>query len=763
MSKSNPPMNTPLRTPEASRRMGLLSLLALGLLSMVPLAQAQSNGNPPERIAYQGFLTDNTGTPLATNGTRNFNLTLKICDAATAGNTLWAETQTATVDRGNVSLMLGEGAILSPYGHSLVGVFATNATASDRYLEITIRGIGASGADVTMTPRLRWVTAPYAFVSTYANNLANASGSNVLVTGSTALTANANLNVYGNIGIGTAASGNKLQIYGGLIYCDQPDGTDNTGIGGVMAGSDFWRIHGAGTSNDGALYIDTGDDANEPIVFRQSSGNPMTSYTPYERMRIAANGYLGIGTTSPNAPLQVGAKGNNDPSANGLYVYNPNNSANQYAIIAARVAGSSGGSPYFSMDVAGVNGWSMGIDNADGQKFKIKNSWTFGSNDRLTIGTDGNAYFSGNVVSATGFFGPNAAWNYLKDTSGTHQPWYLRHSDGNDYLNFGSNGGNLYIRRNNDSANVMALTSGGNVGIGNTNPGEKLTVTGNGWFNGAYIGTGISTGFYYDGNGSLALRAGGATYFQNTAGANTWMFINSGGNVGIGTLDPQQKLHVNSWIRSDGGFQVIKNGSEARFTVRESVSGSNNGGATISVYNSLNNGGWRDAVYDGDSNWDFYSDRRLKKDISGAEPMLDNLMQVEFVRYHWNEDSSTNKLKLGVIAQQLQPLFPLMVKTGIEPNSKEERLTVSYTEFATVACRSIQELKLRMDAELSAKEAKIKSLEAKVARLAELERKSAKLEQMENKMAAMEQILSRLSEQSTRPRSTQAALHLNDN
>lgn len=761
MSKSNPPMNTPLRTPEPSRRMGLLSLLALGLLSLAPLAQAQSNGNPPERIAYQGFLTDNTGTPLATNGTRNFNLTLKICDAATAGNTLWAETQTATVDRGNVSLMLGEGAVLSPYGHSLVGVFATNATASDRYLEITIRGIGVSGADVTMTPRLRWVTAPYAFVSTYANNLANASGSNILVTGSTALTANANLNVNGNIGIGTAATGNKLQIYGGLIYCDQPDATDNTGIGGVMAGSDFWRIHGAGSNNDGTLYIDTGDDANEPIVFRQNSGSPMGVYTPYERMRIAANGYLGIGTTSPMAPLQISAKNNNDPAANGLYVYNPNNSAGQYAIIAARTAGGSAGCPYFSMDVAGVNGWSMGIDNSDGQKFKIMNSWNFGSNTKLTIQTDGNVLFSGSLY-APAFNGANAVWNQLKDTSGQDRPWYLRHSDGNDYLNFGSNGGNLYLRRNNDSANVMTLTTGGNVGIGTTSPGDKLTVAGNASFNGAYVGSGISTGFYYDGN--LALRSGGAHYFQNAGGANTWMFINSGGNVGIGTTDPQQKLHVNSWIRTDGGIQCIKNGSEARFTVRESVTGGNNGGIALSLYNGSQNANyWRDAIYDGDSNWDYYSDRRLKKDITGAEPMLDKLMQVEFVRYHWNEDASTNKLKLGVIAQQLQPIFPLMVKSGVEPNSKEERLTVAYTEFATVACRSIQELKLRMDAELAAKDAKIKSLEAKVARLAELERKSAKLEQMENKMAAMEQILSRLSEQSTRPRSTQAALHLNDN
>ena len=174
-------------------------------------------------------------------------------------------------------------------------------------------------------------------------------------------------------------------------------------------------------------------------------------------------------------------------------------------------------------------------------------------------------------------------------------------------------------------------------------------------------------------------------------------------------------------------------------------------------------GAWRTASYDGDSNWDFYSDRRLKKDIASAEPMLDSLMRVNFVRYHWNEDASTNTLKFGVIAQELQPIFPLMVKTGIEPNCKEERFTVAYTEFATVACKSIQELKIRTDAQLAERDAKIKALEVKVARLSELERKSVKLEQMEAEMAALKKIVARLAEQGGRPKSTQASLIINEN
>jgi hypothetical protein len=40
----------------------VLLLLSLTALASIPSAWAQPSGNPPERIAYQGFLTDNTGT-----------------------------------------------------------------------------------------------------------------------------------------------------------------------------------------------------------------------------------------------------------------------------------------------------------------------------------------------------------------------------------------------------------------------------------------------------------------------------------------------------------------------------------------------------------------------------------------------------------------------------------------------------------------------------------------------------------------------------
>jgi hypothetical protein len=59
-----------------------------------------------------------------------------------------------------------------------------------------------------------------------------------------------------------------------------------------------------------------------------------------------------------------------------------------HASATIRSNSSTGGNPYLSFDIAGVRGYSMGIDNADGDKFKILNSWDFSNTPILTITTD---------------------------------------------------------------------------------------------------------------------------------------------------------------------------------------------------------------------------------------------------------------------------------------------------------------------------------------------------------------------------------------
>jgi hypothetical protein len=71
----------------------------------------------------------------------------------------------------------------------------------------------------------------------------------------------------------------------------------------------------------------------------------------------------------------------------GVLVENTGATASSHAIAVLRSQGN-GGSPYLSMDVTGVAGWSIGVDNADSEKLKIRRAWDFTGTPAISI--DGN-------------------------------------------------------------------------------------------------------------------------------------------------------------------------------------------------------------------------------------------------------------------------------------------------------------------------------------------------------------------------------------
>ncbi len=131
-------------------------------------------------MTYQGYLVDANGTALATNAPKNYDVVFRIHDSSSGtGIALWTEQQTVTVDKGYFSVLLGEGASIGEARPNLSTLF-TNATASERWVSLTVKKIGPAQSDVSILPRLRLLTSPYSFLATTAVNAVNA----VNVTGS---------------------------------------------------------------------------------------------------------------------------------------------------------------------------------------------------------------------------------------------------------------------------------------------------------------------------------------------------------------------------------------------------------------------------------------------------------------------------------------------------------------------------------------------------------------------------------------------------
>ena len=85
---------------------------------------------------------------------------------------LWTEAQTVTIDKGNFSVVLGEGGSEgSEVRPDLATVFNSNK-ASELYIGITVKGVSSS----EIMPRLRLLTSPYAFLARTANSLAGSDG-----------------------------------------------------------------------------------------------------------------------------------------------------------------------------------------------------------------------------------------------------------------------------------------------------------------------------------------------------------------------------------------------------------------------------------------------------------------------------------------------------------------------------------------------------------------------------------------------------------
>ena len=199
---------------------------------------------------------------------------------------------------------------------------------------------------------------------------------------------------------------------------------------------------------------------------------------------------------------------------------------------------------------AGDKGFGFNLNTSGGYELYVKNTtW----NKALTIANTGAATFSSSVTT-----GGDVA---LPDGNSLRIGGQLIANRTSNEIRFGSGTAADYLVYYAGASEKMRITSSGNVGIGTTAPQATLDVRGR-YFATASVADNIVEVINTDTtNGyGLFVRAGGTAAnryvarFKNGADSDV-MWIDKGGNVGIGTTTPATRLQIND--SGTGAYTIL--------------------------------------------------------------------------------------------------------------------------------------------------------------------------------------------------------------
>ncbi len=455
--------------------------------------------------------------------------------------------------------------------------------------------------------------------------------------GSYALTNNISGNY--NIAIGDrslqSASGNGNTVLGHRTFYTHTAGSSNTALGYTTG---YSNQTGSGNVFLGAAagYNEMGSD--KLYIDNSSTATPLI-YGEFDNDILALNGSVGIGSNSPGAKLQVG-------SSLGTF------SDNRIAI---------GGSTGFPEITFG--------EDTDNRGWVVWNR----DNDNIQIGSNvGGVSFGDTIVLDSGSVGIGKTTSattldvdgVVTATGGTSTNWNIAYSERREW--------------DGSSTNLNACTGRTSLGLGSV---QNIDIQSS-WSQSAS---------QYIGSDEVRARDGSGLKLYDDGGNG--LFVEDGGQVGIGTSNPNRALHLqgrNAAFRMDrdvnsSAFMLVRTAESDFSTIWKSyvigarASGVDNGEFIIDDLGTAVSGdGLRRLTINNKGDWaigtqapiekldvqgnviaDDYlynSSRELKREITPLSPaecalMLDKVEAIEVCRYRMKSGGEDGPIKLGMIAE----------------------------------------------------------------------------------------------------------------
>jgi hypothetical protein len=380
------------------------------------------------------------------------------------------------------------------------------------------------------------------------------------------------------------------------------------------------------------------------------------------------------------------------------------------------------------------NAGEVAFYSANAEKMRLDIDGNFG------IGTtDPNAKLHVNTSATTKFIGTNA--DYVANSTGSGVLITTGASTGNTYSQ-------IYAFQSGNTAYANLVVPGGNVGIGTTNPGARLelsgasgqllilddsSATGNPYMSFYQAGTRRSYIQHLDASDLLTFASeyGGIKFMTGTSGTEVEkMRILADGNVGINTTAPTEKLAVTGNIETT----ETANGVKIGFNVGDSftLNGANTAhyglscGSSTSVplvlsgYHGvaiatnglerariLNSNGYFGILNTAPSyaldvtgtiratgNVIAFSDARAKENIKTIDSALEKVNKLRGVEFN---KIGEEKTCIGVIAQEVEEVLPEVVET--DDNGMK---AVAYGNMVGLLIEAMKEQQKQID-ELKAK------------------------------------------------------------